>query len=90
MSAVINLRLNARQGVIAVPVTALFVDEKQEYVYAPGKNGGADKIYVKRGLNDENSVEILTGIQPGTQIFSDIPYKELANQETFVPPGGKK
>ena len=90
MSAVINLRLKAKQGVVAIPVTALFVDDKQEYVYAPGKNGGAEKIYVKRGLNDENSVEILSGLQPGTMIFNDIPYKELANQETFVPPGGKK
>jgi RND family efflux transporter MFP subunit len=90
MSAVINLKLNARQGVVAVPVTAIFVDDKQEYVYAPGKSGGAEKIYVKRGLNDENSVEIVSGLQPGMKIFSDIPYKELANQETFVPPGGKK
>ena len=33
MSAVINMQIKAKKNVIAVPVTALFVDDKQEYVF---------------------------------------------------------
>ena len=87
MSASISMKLKARNNVIAVPVTALFVDDKQEYVFTPGKDGKAEKVYVKRGLNDEYNVEILSGLQPEARIFSDIPVKELDN---FIPQGGKK
>ncbi|HBE01872.1 MAG TPA: hypothetical protein DC049_05280, partial [Spirochaetia bacterium] len=58
MSATVKININARKNVLSVPVTALFVDKSGEYVYTAGERGRLQKVYVKRGLNDEKNVEI--------------------------------
>lgn len=88
MSATININTRAKVNILAVPVTALFIDEKQEYVFVPDKEKGTKKVYVRRGLSDEFNVEIVSGLKKGMKVFSDIPSKELINMK-FIPKGKK-
>jgi len=85
MSATIRLYLKARENVLAVPVTAVFVDKEQDYVLAPKKKGGLKRINIKRGINDEYNVEIISGLKKGDRIYSDIPVKELMKEGSYIP-----
>ena len=85
MSAVIRMHLRARENVLAVPVTAVFVDKDKDYVIAPEKEGGIKRISVERGINDENNVEIKSGLKKGDKIYNDIPVKELMKEGSYIP-----
>ena len=89
MSASIKASIKAKDNVLSVPVTALFIDEGGEYVFVPGVKG-VEKRMVKRGINDTKMVEIVSGLKEGEKLYSDIPYKELAQKPAYVPVGGKK
>ena len=85
MSATIRMHLRARENVLAVPVTAVFVDKNKDYVIAPKKEGGIKRIPVERGINDENNVEIKSGLKIGDKIYNDIPVKELMKEGSYIP-----
>jgi HlyD family secretion protein len=93
MSAVVKISLSARENVLAIPVTALFIDKDKEYVIVPdsrpvqGSTAGPNlaKKYVKRGINDEKHIEIVEGLTEGESIYSDIPFSQLEQLKGSIP-----
>ncbi|MBI4978747.1 MAG: efflux RND transporter periplasmic adaptor subunit [Spirochaetes bacterium] len=90
MGASIKASIAAREKVLAIPVTALFIDEKGECVFMNGTNNTIVRRYIKRGINDAKNVEVLSGLAEGEEFYSDIPYDELTGKDTYVPVGGKQ
>ena len=88
MTASIRLDINAKNNVLAVPVTALFIEDGKEYLLAPSQEG-PKKLFVKRGMADDYNVEIISGVEENTEVYADIPYKELSEKPVFIPEGKK-
>jgi HlyD family secretion protein len=85
MSAVVSISINAKKNVLAIPVTALFIEDNREYVIIPVENGGINKLYVKRGINDSQNVEIIEGLKEGDRVYRDIPYNLLGKNGGTIP-----
>ncbi|MBN2442966.1 MAG: efflux RND transporter periplasmic adaptor subunit [Spirochaetales bacterium] len=85
MSAVVNITINAKENVIAIPVNALFIEENKEYVIIPTEKNGFAKVFVKRGINDDRNVEILEGLSEGDKIYRDIPFELLGKDGSSIP-----
>lgn len=85
MSAVVRIAINARKNVLAIPVTALFIEDNREYVIVPAEGNGINKRFVKRGINDSRHVEITEGLSEGDKIYSDIPYQLLGKNGGTIP-----
>ena len=67
MSARVNVAVDAREDVIAVPDAALQAEDGQAYVYVVDQ-GTAHKRPVEVGLSGGGWTEILSGLAPGEQV----------------------
>lgn len=67
MSARVNIAVDAREDVIAVPDAALQAEDGQAYVYVVDQ-GTAHKRPVEVGLSGGGWTEILSGLAPGEQV----------------------
>jgi multidrug efflux pump subunit AcrA (membrane-fusion protein) len=71
------------KDVIAVPVAAV-IEQGEEYVCAVLEGDEASRRVVTLGQSDDESVEILTGLQSGEQVFLN-PRKLLGDGPTREP-----
>jgi HlyD family secretion protein len=85
MSAVVRISISAKKNVLAIPVTALFIEDNREYVIIPTENGRINKVFVNRGINDSQNVEIIEGLKEGDRVYSDIPYSLLGKNGGTIP-----
>jgi multidrug efflux pump subunit AcrA (membrane-fusion protein) len=86
-----NVKLVAyrKDGVLTVPVTAVFTEEEDEdvyYVYVPGKkNGASQKRTVKLGKTAGKKVEIVEGLREGEEILASKPEGSSSTPKTVKP-----
>ncbi|MDC7218461.1 MAG: efflux RND transporter periplasmic adaptor subunit [Spirochaetales bacterium] len=67
-TAVSELSLGARDNVMTLPRGAYLTTGSQKYLYVI-KNGVAEKVKVTYGSIEENTVEILSGVEPGDEVI---------------------
>lgn len=65
-----NVRIVARRAedVVAVNLSAVFVESQERYVYVVGRNGERERRAVEVGINDSRWVEIVSGLEAGETI----------------------
>jgi len=54
--------------VLIVPNTAIFSEDKKQYVQILGSDGSLRKRYVQTGLADKDNVQIITGVDEGQTV----------------------
>jgi multidrug efflux pump subunit AcrA (membrane-fusion protein) len=68
MSAVAHLRVRTAVDAVAVPAAAVFTDGSASEVWVVGSDGRAVRQQVTVGVQGQDSVQILTGLQVGERI----------------------
>ena len=76
MTARVDGLLDARRGVLKVPLAAVFEEAGKDLVYAKGAAGKPAKAPVKLGLRSETEVEVLEGIAEGAELLTEKPSEE--------------
>jgi multidrug efflux pump subunit AcrA (membrane-fusion protein) len=67
MSAVAHLRVRTATDAIAVPASAVFTSELGDTVWIL-RNGAAVRQQVRLGIQGEDLVQVLSGVQPGQRV----------------------
>ena len=74
LKAPITINLGSRDGVLAVPTTAVIGEGKSATVYAPSADGGEPtEIPVELGLRDGELIEVISGLEEGQEILEVAP-----------------
>lgn len=68
ISANARVRLAAARGAVAVPVSAVFVEDDDRHVYARREDGSWDRRTVEVGLSDSGWTEITKGLAEGETV----------------------
>ncbi|HAR63755.1 MAG: hypothetical protein DKM50_01170 [Candidatus Margulisiibacteriota bacterium] len=76
-----EIPLNIRKNVSSIPLSSVYVDDKNYYVYEV-KNSIAKKKYIEIGLVGNDYVEIIKGIGSGDKIIKD-PNKFVQDGQVF-------
>jgi RND family efflux transporter MFP subunit len=72
MTANLSIPVEAAEGVIAVPLGAVFTEKGQRYVYV--KNGGDfERRNIQLGISDYNFAEVTSGLSPGDVVALEQP-----------------
>jgi HlyD family secretion protein len=79
MSAVAHLRVRTALDAVAVPAAAVFTSELGETVWVV-RDGQAARQAVKVGVQGENLVQILSGVEPGQSVVTSGTDKVTAGQ----------
>ncbi|GAB3144391.1 hypothetical protein GCM10027290_22610 [Micromonospora sonneratiae] len=67
MSAVLRLRVREAAGAVTVPMAAVFSDDGRDLVWV-ARDGRAERVPVTIGVQGEDMVQIIDGVQPGDQV----------------------
>ena len=65
ISANARVRLASAKGAVAVPVSAVFVDDAERYAYVRGADGAWERRAIDIGLSDSGWTEVTKGIAEG-------------------------
>lgn len=65
----LNVVLDSRKGVLAVPLRAVHKAEERCYVYVVGESGLREVRWVETGLFGDESVEIKKGLEQGEKVI---------------------
>jgi len=79
MTARVDGLLDSRQGVLKVPLSAVFEEAGAEYAYVKATGGKDDKpnrVKLKLGLRNETDVEVLGGVKEGDELLTEKPPAE--------------
>ena len=68
MYAEVNLQLDSRSNVLAVPVSAVDLTSTTPQVYKVAPDGTVEIVPVKLGLETANRTEVLTGLREGDMV----------------------
>jgi HlyD family secretion protein len=69
----VEIILEQRRSVLTVPLTAVQNDAETPYVWVRTEEGTAAKREVRLGLQNLQSVEILSGLESGDEVVTSIP-----------------
>lgn len=77
-----NLKIAVAKAVnaVALDLSAVFLEEKQNVVYVAGKTGAFERRPVELGINDSRQVEITKGLTAGEKVSLNRPAQ-------FIPKG---
>lgn len=79
MTARVVIMVDNRKNVIAVPIHAIFKENKETFCYR--RHGGTfEKVPVSLGTDNHNMIEIVSGIEPGDTISVIQPPPDLIEQ----------
>ena len=83
MTANLKIPVAIAQNAVALDLSAVFLEDKQNYVYvASGKAaGGIERRPVELGINDNRQVEVTKGLAAGERV-------SLTRPASFVPKSG--
>lgn len=82
MSAVVSVTTGRRQGVLTLPVEAVFQEDGKMSVYKVVFGSKIPvKTDIKTGLSDEHRVEILSGVALGTEVSKIRPLKDIPERK---------
>ncbi len=68
ISANLSVLVARQAGCLAVPVSAIFVEGNDRYVYVKTEGGEWDRRVVKLGLSDAGYTQVKTGVQVGETV----------------------
>jgi HlyD family secretion protein len=85
--ASVEIVLNQRKLVVAVPLTAIQTEGDRQFVWLKDKAGKAQKQSVKVGLQNLESAEITSGLKVGDEIAADLPPEIGTPLAEAAPPG---
>jgi RND family efflux transporter MFP subunit len=80
MSAQVEILVDTRDGVLQVPVSAVFVDKGFQVVYVKTATG-TETRRIEVGLSNERMVEVAKGLQEGEEVYL---YKPAGTEELKV------
>lgn len=70
MYAELQIQISTKENTLIIPKSALIEKEGQQYVYQVKENQTAHKTPVSIGLKDTENIEIVQGLESGTQIIT--------------------
>ncbi len=73
MTARVDGLLDARKGVLKMPLSAVFEDAGKEYAYVQAAKGAPKKAELKLGLRSELEAEVLSGVSAGDKLLTEKP-----------------
>jgi multidrug efflux pump subunit AcrA (membrane-fusion protein) len=74
MSATVSAVLEKRTGVLRLPLSGLFDEYGESFVYLYNpETKKAKKTYIKTGLRNETYVEVISGLKEGDEVYTDKP-----------------
>lgn len=68
VSANVRMITRSAKGVVAVPVSAIFIDGGERHVYLKKQDNTYEKIRVETGINDDGYIEVRTGLGKGDAV----------------------
>ena len=81
MTANLKIPVAKAVGGVALDLSAVFLEDKQNVVYVAGKAGAITRRPVELGINDSRQVEITKGLAAGERV-------SLNRPTAFIPKGG--
>lgn len=82
MTANLKIPVSKAMNVVALDLSAVFLEDKQNVVYVSGKTGAFERRPVELGINDSRQVEITKGLAAGEKVSLNRPTQ-------FVPKSGE-
>lgn len=77
MSARVDGLLDARKGILKIPLSAVFEDGGKEIAYVDqGEKEKPRKVSLKLGLRSETDAEVLEGPKPGEKLLTEKPVEK--------------
>ena len=73
MTARVDGLLDARRGVLKMPLSAVFEEGGAEFAYRREAQGKSSKARLKLGLRNETDVELLEGLKEGDTVLTEKP-----------------
>ncbi len=81
MTANLKIPVAKAANAVALNLSAIFLEEKQNVVYVAGKLGAIERRPVELGINDNRQVEITKGLTVGERV-------SLTRPNQFIPKSG--
>ena len=69
MSATVNFAQESRQNVLLLPIRAVKKSNNQSFVFKDGKDKPIVAVPVTTGLDNNDSIEIVSGLSEGDEVF---------------------
>ena len=76
MTARVDGLLEARKGVLKIPIAAIFEEKGKSMAYVHDPAAKPKKIEVKLGLRNETDVEVKNGLKAGDKVHTEKPAEE--------------
>lgn len=70
LEADVTIITNQKEDVLSIPSLAVYTDDEGVYCYAI-EDGVITKKYFTKGIEGDNQVEVIGGIEEGTQVITD-------------------
>lgn len=87
--AEIQIPYARKDNAVVIPKNALFRRNKSSYVYTLNKNNEVKRLNVTLGMENDDEIEIATGLKPGTKIISKGKNFVSVNEKVNVDRGDK-